>query len=129
MHPPISVKITGTGQYLPEKIVSSTMLEEQLGLANGFITHRNGVATRHVADQTLGETSSGMAAKAAEMAIQNAGCNPEDLDLIVYASASPEFGLPDTAPLVQEKLGLGRSGIACFSIDSPFLLIASPIEL
>ena len=125
----MNIRILGTGRYLPRQVCHSTELEQQLSLPAGFIEKRNGVKTRHIADQSKGETTSQMCAWAAEEALSKAGMQASDIDLIIFASAAPEQALPDTAPLVQEKLGLGTSGTACFSIHSTCLSFLTAMDV
>ena len=125
----MNIQIRGTGRYLPKKIMTNTDLETQLSLEHGTIAARNGVQTRHVADQSKGETTSQMCAWAAQEALQNAKMTKEELNLIIFASAAPEQALPDTAPLVQEKLGLGASGIPCFSLHATCLSFLSALDV
>ncbi|MEC7987111.1 MAG: ketoacyl-ACP synthase III, partial [Myxococcota bacterium] len=112
----IPVKIIATGHYIPKRAVYSVDLDTKFGFDLGYIERRNGVVKRHVAEQKEGETTSMMGVWATEAALNQAGYTADMLDLIIFASAGPEQGLPDTAPLIQAKLGLGSSGIACFSV-------------
>ena len=125
----MNVQILGTGTYLPKKICYSSDLEEELGLPKGYITKRNGVKTRRVADQSKGETTSQMCAWAAKEALNAADLSAENIDLILFASASQEQAIPDTAPLIQEKLGLGESGIPCFSVHSTCLSFLTALDV
>ena len=122
-------KILGTGLYLPKKVVLSTELEQQLGLDAGSIQKSNGVEKRHFADLSNGETTSQMAAWALLDALKRTEWTPQDLDLIVFASAGPEQGIPDTAPLIQDKIGLGHSGCACFSVHSTCLSALTALDI
>lgn len=125
----MNVQILGTGTYLPKKISYSSDLEKELGLPKGFIEKRNGVQTRRIADQSKGENTSQMCAWAAKNALHAAKITPENLNLILFASASPEQAIPDTAPLIQEKLGLGESGIPCFSVHSTCLSFLTALDV
>lgn len=125
----MNVQILGTGRYLPQKICHSFELEKQLGLKPGFIERRNGVRSRHIADQSKGETTSQMCAWAAEQALLAAEMKKEEIDLILFASAAHEQAIPDTAPLVQQKLGLGESGIPCFSVHSTCLSFLTALDV
>ena len=125
----MKIQIRGTGRYLPKKRISSADLEIKLGLDAGTIASRNGVHNRYVADQGAGETTSQMCAWAAEDALRNAQMQKEDLDLIIFASACAEQAVPDTAPFVQDKLGLGASGIACFSVHSTCLSFLTALDV
>ena len=125
----MNVKILSTGRFLPARQINNGELEEQLGLQAGTIVKRNGVKFRYKADPLAGETTSQMAAWAAEDALRNAGLDKNQLDLIIFASAAAEQAVPDTAPLIQEKLGLGSSGIACFSVHSTCLSFLTALDI
>lgn len=125
----MDMKILGTGRYLPRKKLSSKQMEIDRSLPQGSIVSQHGVAFRHVADQEQGETTSQMCAWAAQEALQRAGLSETDIELIIFASAGPEQAIPDTAPLVQEKLGLGDSGIPCFSVHSTCLSSLTALDI
>ncbi|MBE9138010.1 ketoacyl-ACP synthase III [Nodosilinea sp. LEGE 07088] len=125
----MNVKILGTGRYLPKTLLHSHELEARFGFEPGSIMRLNGVETRHVANQRAGETTSQMCTWAAQEALANADLAGEDLDLIIFASAGQEQALPDTAPFVQAKLGLGDSGITCFSVNSSCLSFLTALDI
>lgn len=114
----LPIRIAGTGYYLPERRVTSSELEEQLQLSPGWIERVTGVRERRAAQN---ESSSEMAAAAAQIALENAGLQASDLDAIVGASAIPQQAIPCTAVYVQRQLKLGESGCACFDINSTCL--------
>ena len=89
----LHVQIAGMGKYLPEHVVSSAALEEQLRLPAGWIERVAGVRERRYA---LTETSSGMAAAACARALAAAGLERGDIDLIVGASSGPQQLIPCT---------------------------------
>ena len=123
------IQIKSTGRYLPQRVVTSGELEVELGLEEGFIASRNGVVSRHVADTARGETTAQMCAWAAEDALERAEMTRDELDLIIFASAGPEQAIPDTAPFVQTALGLGDSGVTCFSVHSTCLSFLSALDV
>jgi len=123
------VKILGTGRYLPKRCIQNAELEAALGWESGRILSKDGVNSRFRAEDLQGETPSAMGAWAAEDALSNSQVNKDDIDLIIYASATAEQAIPDTAPLVQAKLGLGNSGIACFSIHSTCLSFLNAMDV
>jgi len=104
-------KIIGTGSYLPEKRVTNQDLAEQMA-ANGvdtsdeWIVSRSGISARHYAAPE--QNSSDLAVEAAKQALQMAGLQPNDIDLIIVASSTPDFfgSFPSTACIVQRKLGI-----------------------
>ncbi len=119
MQHPLPLKIMGIGRYLPKRIVPSSEVEALCALPTGWVERNSGVRERRWADEE--ETNSFMGAAAACEAIADAGIDPGDIDLIINASGSYEQPIPDTAPLIQRQLGLGASGIACFTIHATCL--------
>ena len=117
----MDVKIASTGTYLPKTIVSTQNLLHELGIDNPDLKNSSGVHQRHVASDALGETTSQMAAWAILDALQRANLKSTDLDLILFASAAFEQPVPDTAVLVQQKLGLSSQGTPGFSIHATCL--------
>ena len=98
------VEIAGWGSYLPLQVLSNHTLEKMVETTDEWIRTRSGICERRIAAQD--ETTSTMATKAAQAALDKAGIYPEDLDLIIIATATPDHpGLPATAPLVQQALG------------------------
>ncbi|ARP87346.1 beta-ketoacyl-ACP synthase III [Bordetella genomosp. 9] len=111
--------IAGTGSYLPPRIVSNDDLAAELATRNietsdAWIVERTGIRQRHLAER--GVTTSDLAVEAARQAIQDAGLRPEDIDLIVVATSTPDFVFPSTACLVQSKLGI--KGGAAFDVQA-----------
>ena len=117
MKNPLPIKIAGVGRYLPERVVTNAEVEKIIGKPEGWVdsTHAGVKERRWVTDRNT-ETNSFMAAEAAKEALEDAGIEAKDIDLIMYASGSQEQAIPDGAPLVQRHLGLGKSGIACMSV-------------
>lgn len=102
-------RIIGSGSYLPSRIVSNDQLaadlaQRQIETSDAWITERTGIRQRHLADD--GVTSSELAAEAGRAALENAGVGPQDIDLIIVATSTPDFIFPSTACLVQSKLGI-----------------------
>ncbi len=116
---PLPLRLAGLGVALPTRVVKNAEIETRCGLPAGWVEQRTGVRERRWA--AAGETNSQLGAQAARAALAEAGWAPESLDLILYASGTPEQAIPDTAPLVQRALGLGDSGIACFSVHATCL--------
>ncbi|WP_166636781.1 3-oxoacyl-[acyl-carrier-protein] synthase III C-terminal domain-containing protein [Cognatilysobacter terrigena] len=121
------VRIAGTGTYLPRRRVESAEIEARVGVPSGWACMNSGVAVRHWASPD--ETASWMGAQAALRACAAAGVEPESVDLIVGASGSVERAIPDGAPLLQNALGLGRSGIPSFSVHATCLSFLAAFEL
>jgi 3-oxoacyl-[acyl-carrier-protein] synthase-3 len=116
----LPVKIEGLGRYLPRRVVPSAELEVQLGLGPGWIERRQGVRERHWVTREI-ETNAFMGAEAAREALADAERSADEVDLVMNASGTQEQAIPDGGPLVQRELGLGDSGIACFSVHATCL--------
>ncbi|AON54251.1 beta-ketoacyl-ACP synthase III [Herbaspirillum seropedicae] len=104
-------KIIGTGSYLPAKRVTNQELAAQLAeqgieTSHEWIVTRSGISARHYAEPA--ELSSDLALQAAQRALQAAGLQPNDIDLIIMATSTPDHlgGFPSTACVVQRKLGI-----------------------
>lgn len=101
-------KITGTGSYLPEKIVTNADLEKILDTSDQWIRERTGICERRVAYED--ETSCDMAEAASIEALAAAGVKPEGIDLLVLGTTTPDLVFPSTACLLQSRLGLSDCG-------------------
>jgi 3-oxoacyl-[acyl-carrier-protein] synthase-3 len=103
------VRIAGWGKYLPERIMTNHELEALVDTSDEWIRARTGIAERRVAAPH--ETTCSMAVAAAQAAMDRAGVGPDDLELIVVATCTPDYvNMPATASLVQEALGSRRAG-------------------
>ncbi|AHD01131.1 beta-ketoacyl-ACP synthase III [Leisingera methylohalidivorans] len=98
--------VVGTGHYLPERVVENAEFEATLDTTDEWIRSRSGIERRHFAAE--GETTSDMAAKAAERALADAGLTAEDVDAIVVATSTPDLTFPSAATMVQSKLGMTK---------------------
>ena len=108
-------KIIGTGSYLPEKRVTNQELADQLAAkgietSDEWIVSRSGISARHFAAPD--QNSSDLAVNASKKALEMAGLQPNDIDLIIVASSTPDFfgSFPSTACIVQQKLGITNHG-------------------
>lgn len=106
--------ITGTGSYLPEKILTNEVLAEMVDTSDDWIVQRTGIRQRHIAAE--GETTSDLGVAAARNALAAAGRTVADIDLIVLATSTPDNTFPASAVAIQEKLGM-RHG-AAFDIQA-----------
>ena len=97
--------VLGTGSALPEQRVSNADLAERLDTSDEWIVERTGIRFRHIAGPH--ETTSTLAAAACRAALDSAGVAPQDIDLIVLATATPDQTFPATATKVQAMLGIG----------------------
>lgn len=98
-----SAFIRSTGSYLPEKILTNADLEKMVDTSDEWITQRSGIKSRHIADDH--QTTSDLATKAAQDALQNANLNADDIDGIVVATTTPDLTFPSVAASVQAKIG------------------------
>ena len=106
------VRIIGTGSYVPEKIVTNEDLEKLVDTSDAWITERTGIHTRRV----TGEGTAAMAVRAAGAALERAGMEPEELDMILVGTSTGDFLFPGTACQVQGALG--ASGAVCFDLSA-----------
>ena len=107
-------KITGTGKYLPDHILTNKDLEEIVDTSDDWIKSRTGVEKRHIASDD--QSTSDLAYEAAKIAIRNSSTNLNEIDLIIVGTCTPDLVFPNTATLVQEKLGIG--GCPAFSLET-----------
>ena len=105
----MSVKILGTGSYLPPKVVTNDDLSKTLDTSDEWIYSHTGIRSRHIAEED--DCTSSMAAKAGKAALEAAGAAPEEIGLIIVATSTPDYAtFPSTACLVQAALGCKGSG-------------------
>lgn len=107
-------RIVGTGRYLPEKVVTNKDLEKVMETSDEWIRERTGIKRRHIAAD--GETTSDIAVQAAKAAMDMAGFGPDDIDLIIVATTTPDKVFPGTACIVQRKLGI--TGCGSFDVQA-----------
>lgn len=112
--PSPSVIITGTGSYLPKKIVSNHDLAKIVNTSDEWISSRTGIRHRHFASKE--EASSHMAVAAGEQAIARAKIKRNEIDLLIVATMTPDMSFPSTACLVQSRLGL--ENITAFDLQA-----------
>jgi len=105
MNSEIRAVITGTGGYVPERVVTNFDFEKYLDTSDEWIYSRTGIRERRYA--ASGEATSDLCLKASERALAMAGVAPQELDLIVVGTVTPDFPLPSTATVLQAKLGAG----------------------
>jgi 3-oxoacyl-[acyl-carrier-protein] synthase-3 len=100
--------ITGTGHYVPPRVVTNHDLEKLMDTSDAWIRERSGILERHHVDPGVG--TSDLAVEAARRAIADAGIDPATIDFVVAATLSPDHYFPGIGVLVQAKLGLGTTG-------------------
>ncbi len=104
--------VTGTGMYVPERIVTNDDLAQRMDTSDEWIQKRTGIRQRHhVMD---GETPADLALAASERAVAAAGLEPGDLDAIILATLSPHADFPGTSFFLHERLGVAE--IPCFDL-------------
>ncbi len=101
----VATGILGTGAALPEKVITNFDLEKMVDTSDKWITERTGIKERRQAAPN--ETTSTLSVKAAKKALEMAGIEPEQLDLIICSTISPDMPLPATASIIQRELGAG----------------------
>ena len=108
----LRARISGTGRYLPERVVTNDDLALQMDTSDEWIRQRTGIATRRYVEP--GQTPSELACAAAERALEAAGLEATDLDLIVLATLSAEADFPGTSCFLHERLALAET--PCFDL-------------
>ncbi len=107
-------QIAGTGAWLPETVLTNHDLERMMETSDAWIRERTGIAQRHIV--AAGQSTVDLAEPAARAAIAAAGLQPSDIDLIVFATSTPDFVFPNCGVLLQQRLGC-RGG-AAFSVEA-----------
>lgn len=107
-------RISGTGGYLPEKVLSNNDLARMVDTSDEWIRERTGIRKRHIAGPD--ETTCDLAEHAARAAMDMAGRKPSDIDLIIVATTTPDRVFPSTACLLQQRLGI--HGCAAFDVQA-----------
>jgi len=100
------MKILGIGSYLPERIITNDELSELVDTSDEWISTRTGIKQRHI---SLGEECSEIAVKAAQRAIEDAGINAEEIDLIIVSTVTPDYVTPGVSCIVQSCIGNTKS--------------------
>ena len=98
--------VIGAGHYLPERVVENAEFEKTLDTSDEWIRSRSGIERRHFAAE--GETTSDLATKAAQRALDQAGLAANDIDAIVLATSTADLTFPSAASMVQAKLGMDQ---------------------
>lgn len=97
-------RIAGTGRYLPERILTNADLEKMVETSDEWIRTRTGVERRHIADES--QSTSDLCVEAAKIAMETAGVEPGEIDLVVIGTTSPDLVFPNIATIVQDRLGI-----------------------
>jgi len=107
-------RIAGTGSYLPEKVMTNHDLEKLVDTSDQWIRERTGIEQRHIAGD--GETTVDLAERAARNAIEAAGIDPQEIDLIILATSTPDKIFPSSACILQARLDI--HGCPAFDIQA-----------
>ncbi len=109
-----TASIIGTGSYVPERVMTNADLEKIVETSDDWIHSRTGIRERRIA--SIEQPTSELAANSAKAAMENAGIKPEEIDLIICATVTPDMFFPSTACFVQTKIGAVNA--ACFDISA-----------
>lgn len=97
-------RIAGTGRFLPEKVLTNHDLEKMVETSDAWIQERSGIRERHIVSD--GETTLDLCEKAALNAIEMAGIEPKDIDMIIVGTTTPDLVFPNMGVLLQDRLGI-----------------------
>lgn len=109
-------KILGTGMYVPKKVVTNKDLESIVETSDQWITERTGIRERRICSTEGGEFPTDMALMATKDALKAANLEPNDIDMIIFASVTPDVKLPNSACILQVKLGI-TNNCTCLDIS------------
>lgn len=112
-------QIIGVGSYLPERVLTNEDLERMVDTSDEWIVSRTGIRERRIVAE--GESTSDLAARAARVALQRAGVDPDDIDLLIVGTTSPDYIMPSTACVTQAKLGLSCPAVDAMAACSSFI--------
>ena len=110
-----SAYIKGIGYYVPENIVTNQDLERHMETSDAWIQERTGIQQRRYGTRHK-ETTSTLGTEAAKRALAHAGIEASDLDLIIFATLSPDYYFPGSGVLLQRQLGINKKEIPCLDI-------------
>lgn len=108
-------KIIGLGKYLPKRVLTNAQLEKMVATSDEWITSRTGIAERRIATQE--EHTSFLGVEAAKEALEKAGVGPEEVQMVICATMTPDYITPSTAALVQKALHI-PAGAAAFDLQA-----------
>lgn len=106
--------IVGTGSYIPERVLTNEDLSQIVETSDEWITTRTGIKERHIAASD--QATSDLASNAARRALEAAGVKPEEIELIIVATVTPDMFFPSTACFVQKKIGAVNA--VCFDVSA-----------
>src|SRR5580700_748768 len=103
----VAAKITGVAGYVPPRVVTNLDLEKRVDTSDEWIRTRTGIRERHYADP--GVASSHLGTEAAKKLLAAKGVQPDEIDMIVVATVTPDMLFPATACIIQDRLGATRA--------------------
>ncbi len=109
-----NTKILGTGSYMPDKILTNYDIAKRVDTSHEWIVERTGIHQRRICDLSKGENPSGMAKWATEKALEAANLTPNDIDCILFSSTMADQPMPNSASMLQFKLGITNN---CAALD------------
>lgn len=121
----IRAVVAGTGHCVPEKIVTNHDLQQIVDTSDEWIVQRTGIKERRICRDD--QSASDLAIAAAKQALENAGCNPADVDMVIVATVSGDYPFPSTACLVQNAIGANRAGAFDISAACAGFIYASAV--
>ena len=107
-------RIIGTGRYLPERVMTNFDLEEIVDTTDEWIRTRTGVERRHVVEPN--QTTSDMCVEAAKIAMEAAGVTPQDIDMVITGTTTPDLIFPNISTIIQHRLGI--PACTAFSLEA-----------
>ncbi len=105
---PLRSKISGTGSYVPKKVLDNFDIEKKIDTSDEWITERTGIKERRMASDI--EAASDLCFEASKRALRSAKISPRDIDLIIVATMTGDMPMPSTASMLQKKLGASNAG-------------------
>jgi len=126
MKKPFRAGVTGTGSCVPSGVLTNADMEQMVDTSDEWIQSRTGIRERRQADEDT--ASSDLAVEAAQLALADAGRTPEDVDLIVLATVTPDYLMPATACFVQHRLGAVNAGAFDVNTACPGFVTAMAIS-
>jgi len=104
----VNSRILGTGMYVPPRVLTNHDLEQMMDTSDEWIRQRTGIEERHIVEPGVGPSD--LAVEASKRAIADAGLVPDDIDLIIFATLSPDYYFPGSGVLLQHKLEIDTIG-------------------
>ena len=112
----IYARVAGTGSYLPgAPVTNDDLVARGIDTSDAWIQERTGIRSRHLASPEV--TSSQLAQEASLRALEAAACTPNDIDLVIVATSTPDYIFPSTATLLQARLGMSN-GAPAFDVQA-----------